>query len=69
MGMGRKIAELRLLNGWSQKELAKRVLISPSYISRIEEGNIPRPRAKTLARIADALGVKVGELYEEDQDK
>lgn len=65
MVIGRKITRLRLSKGWTQKELAEKALISPSYISRIEEGFI-KPKVKTLVRIARALEVELSELYKDD---
>jgi len=62
LGIGRNIAKLRQAQNLTQKELAKRAGISVSYLSRIEEGNFPRPQAKTLSRIAYALNVTIYEL-------
>ena len=62
MSIGRNIAKLRHAQSLTQKELAERAWISVSYLSRIEEGECSRPHAKTLSRIAVALGTKIGEL-------
>jgi len=62
MGKGRNIAKLRRAQSLTQKELAEKVLISVSYLSRIEEGKCSRPHAKTLSRIAFALSVSIDEL-------
>jgi len=62
MEIGRNIARFRRAKNLTQKELAERAGISVSYLSRIEEGNCPRPHAKTLSRIAFALGDETGKL-------
>lgn len=62
MGVGRNIAKLRQDNNLTQKELAEKVGVSVSYLSRIEEGK--SPGIKTVAMIANALGVRAEDLYE-----
>jgi len=59
---GRNIAKLRQAQNLTQKELAERAGVSISYLSRLEEGICTSPHAKTLSRIAFALGVKIKEL-------
>ena len=61
--VGKRIAKLRDEKGWTQKQLAKATRLSKSYIASIEEGK--RPGIKTAVIIAEALGVKVRELYRE----
>lgn len=56
------IADLRGRIQLTQLELAKRAKINVSTIERIEKGEIKRPRANTLARLASALGVDVTRL-------
>lgn len=60
--IGKKIKKLRQDQSMTQRELAAEVGISISYLSKIEGGNYPRPRAKTLSRIAYALNVNTNEL-------
>jgi len=60
--IGMKITKLRHAKNMTQRELAAEVGISISYLSKIEEGDCSRPRAKTLSRIAHALSVNVNEL-------
>lgn len=62
--IGNAIAEFRKKKGWTQKELAKTVKLSKSYISAIEEGRI-RPKIKTVALIAKCLGVELELLLRE----
>lgn len=49
------LIHLRERAGWSQVELAERVGVDQSLISRIETGTTKRPQRRTLMRIADAF--------------
>lgn len=51
----RKLLELRARNGETQRQLAKRLGMTNSMISRLERGDHV-PSLKTLCRIADAFG-------------
>ncbi len=66
MGIGRNIAKLRRQKNWSQKELARRAGVSVDYLYRVETGKCPHLPIKLLSRIAEALDVQLGELYEEN---
>lgn len=55
------LRRLRAEKGLSQEELAGRADLHASEISRLERG-VREPRLRTLARLARALGVPVGEL-------
>lgn len=57
------VAALRLQNGWSQAELARRAETSQSYIARLERGQVD-PQVSTVRKIARALGVPVAALVE-----
>jgi len=67
MDVGRRLAlnmkRLRQQNGWSQEELAERVGRHRTFISQLERV-IKSPTLETLARIAEAFGVKIGELVD-----
>jgi len=54
---------LRLSRGVSQTQLASAALTSQSHIARIESG-AQIPNLATVARIARALGVPIGDLAE-----
>ena len=58
---GRKIKNLRLDRGLSQIELAAKTGITPSAISKLEDGT-NSPRAGTVYRIAQVLGTTVESL-------
>ncbi|EGW39062.1 helix-turn-helix transcriptional regulator [Desulfosporosinus sp. OT] len=59
--IGKRIVQLRKERGWTQNDLAKAARLSKGYISAIEEGD-QRPKVKTVAMIANALGVGVKDL-------
>jgi transcriptional regulator with XRE-family HTH domain len=60
-GIGSRIQKIRANRGITQDELGEKVGLNPKYISAIECGqrNIT---IKTLAKIADGLGVELFEL-------
>jgi transcriptional regulator with XRE-family HTH domain len=62
MDVGREIRRLREARGWSQAKLAGDTGMGVSGISQIETG-ARNPSAVTLSKIAEALGVEVGDLF------
>jgi transcriptional regulator with XRE-family HTH domain len=65
--IGGRIKALRLSKGLDQRTLAGRSGLRRSYISLIENGK-KTAAVSTLALIADALGVGVGELFENSEN-
>ena len=63
-GIGERLKEERLRNGWSQKDLARESGINVDTISGIETGQ-HGPRPSTLRKLAEALDIEVRELFEE----
>ncbi|MFC0435972.1 BTAD domain-containing putative transcriptional regulator [Kutzneria buriramensis] len=61
---GASLRLLRLAAGLNQRELAARAGISVRAVRYLESGGVTRPRADSLRRLADALGVGVDELVE-----
>ena len=57
-----RLRETRLRLGLTIVELAKKSGVDPSAISRIERG-LRKPKAETLRKLADALGVPLDWLY------
>jgi transcriptional regulator with XRE-family HTH domain len=49
----------------SQEALAAAAGVHPKHLSEIERAN-KDPRATTVVRLADALGVPVAKLYEDE---
>ena len=61
--LGLTIAAIRKMRGLSQEALAEKAWISRSHLSSIEAPNIIRPfSVEVLYNIADALGVRAGDL-------
>jgi transcriptional regulator with XRE-family HTH domain len=46
----------------SQRELAKRVGVDFSYISKLENGRLPAPAAETILRLTEVMGTSAEEL-------
>lgn len=61
--LGERIRELRKLKNISQLELAYDMDMSMNTISGIELGKIS-PKIETLRKIADRLGIEIGELFD-----
>ena len=64
-GVGARIVAARETKRWSQLDLALALGVSPSTIYRWEKGRLPS--VADLMRLADILGLDVGELTESPQ--
>src|SRR5512147_3173109 len=62
---GQIIRALRIKNRdyGSLREFAKKVGLSPAYLSRIENGKEPPPSEVVVGRLAEALGADKYELF------
>jgi PAS domain S-box-containing protein len=60
---GQRLRELRKAKGLTQRELADRVGISFTYLSKIENGAMQPPRGKTITDLANALDTDADELF------
>ena len=65
MSIGGNLRALRKRRGWGQQELARRAGITQPVISVLESGRQERARSDTLAKLAEALGVEVGDFFAE----
>lgn len=68
--VGRAIARLRRegpLGRMTQKDFAKRISISPSYLEKLERG-VGRLTVSHVERMARALGVRAEDLVREGED-
>jgi transcriptional regulator with XRE-family HTH domain len=63
--LARRIRECRYTKGWGPDELAGRAEISRTALYQIESGKTEIPRAGTLRRIAEALGVSMEVLLDD----
>ncbi len=61
---GQKIKHLRLVRGWTATKLAELADTNSPNISRIENGQ-QRPRTDLEKRLAEVLGVDVGDFYKD----
>jgi len=61
--LGKRIRQLRLQTGLSQEKLADKAGMDRTYYAGIERGE-RNPSVKNLAKIATALGVAMGALFE-----
>ena len=62
MNVAHQIRQLRYSKGWSPDDLAARAQISRTALYQIENGKTGLPRAATLRRLAEALGVEPEKL-------
>ncbi len=61
--LGMKIRERRINKGLTQDVLSLRAGLTKSYVSLLEAGK-KVPAISTLARIATALGINLGDFFE-----
>ena len=68
--IGAKVAYFRISNGLTQEEMAARVHMSRSTLSKIEHGNYNRSISLDLLMdIADGLGIEFSMLFVLDRDE
>jgi len=65
--IGNKLKEVRRLKGMSLRALAKRIEVSASFLSQVEQGKC-QPSLQTLSRISTALEVKA-DYFLRDEEK
>ena len=59
---GQSLRDVRQSKGISQRELAKKVGIDYSYVSKVENDHLPPPAADTIVKICQILGIPPDEL-------
>ena len=64
MSLGARIKALRIERGIRQNELAQKGGLTPSLVSQIESDKLT-PSLNTLGRLAGALGVPIGTLFDQ----
>jgi transcriptional regulator with XRE-family HTH domain/quercetin dioxygenase-like cupin family protein len=62
--LGARIREIRMRNGMSLRELARRIDVSPSFISQIENGR-SQPSVMTLYALSQLLGLSIDDIFED----
>ncbi len=68
IGMWEVISEIMVKQKISQYELAKRMKVSRGTITELKKGRIKKPSFELACKIADALGVSLDELREENRN-
>lgn len=66
--IGNKIKEIRTRLGISQKELADKVDLTPSFISQLENNQIS-PSLSSFLQIAEALGISPTDLLQKEKKR
>ena len=66
--LAKNIRRIRLKKGLSQEKLARLANIALNTLTKIESGLSIEPTIKTIAKIADALGVSIDELLGRDKN-
>jgi transcriptional regulator with XRE-family HTH domain len=66
MTLGQRIKQLRGERALQQRQLADKAGLTPSLVSQIESGRLT-PSLHTLGKIAGALGVPMGQLFDGPQ--
>jgi transcriptional regulator with XRE-family HTH domain len=61
---GTLVRQLRLQNGYSLRELARRIELSPNFLSNMEGGHLPPPCEQKIVLIAKTLDQNPDELLE-----
>lgn len=61
--MNNKLKELRLKEGLSQEELAKKSGVSRPTISMIETNSLDNIESKTMLKLATALNCDIGDIF------
>ena len=61
--VGDAIQRAREAKGWTLRQLAEQTDIDFGYIGRLERGEIRRPGAGQLQRLANALDVDIEDFY------
>lgn len=59
--LGKNLKRIRTAKGISQGEISRKLAVDKSFVSNIENGKT-NPTLTTIAKIAKAIGVSVGEL-------
>lgn len=62
--VGALIRERRKARGWSQQELAGRLDMAQTYLSRLERGEVELPQRATLERLGAELGLSLADFYQ-----
>lgn len=63
--VGKNIRKYRKLQGMTQRQLAESLLLSESFIAKLESNTYQTISLDTLKQIADKLGVDIRDFFDE----
>ena len=66
-GLGKRIRTLRKSKAFTQEELGEKAGLSYKFVGEMERGEV-NPSLDSLVKIANALSVKVGDLFPREVD-
>jgi len=64
--IGKNIKKYRKLKGWTQRELAEKLLLSDSFIGKLESITYQTISIDTLVQIAKVLEVDIRHFFDEE---
>jgi transcriptional regulator with XRE-family HTH domain len=62
MDIGKRLRDIRVAKGLSQRDMQKRTGQDPCYLSRVENGH-NEPSLRTLEKLAQALEIELSQLF------
>ncbi len=65
LDVGQRLQLIRKINGWSQRELARRAGVTNSAISQMEQGRIS-PSVASLKKVLDGVPIGMGDFFSLD---
>ena len=65
--IGKNIKKYRKLKGWTQRELSEILLLSDSFIAKLESVTHQTLSIDTLEQIANVLDVPITKFFEEEK--
>lgn len=65
--IGKNIKKYRKVKGWTQRELAEKLLLSDSFIAKLESVTHQTISIDTLEQIANILEVPIVKFFEEEK--
>ena len=67
--IGLNIRKYRKLKGWTQRELADKLLLSESFIAKLESVTFQTLSIDTLQQIAEVLEVDIADFFDKNVEK
>ena len=65
--IGKNIKKYRKLKGWTQRELSETLLLSDSFIAKLESVTHQTLSIDTLEQIANVLDVPITKFFDEEK--